>query len=90
MLRVTGMTVLGEAVLLVLDEDVMTLDVVVRVLGEAVLKLCEFVKAMMTDVVVGGGLVVLDESVMAVLFEIVLEELSEIVLEELDEVVMGV
>lgn len=90
MLRVTGMTVLGEAVLLVLDEDAMTLDVAVKVLGEAVLKLCEFVKAMMTGVVVGGGLVVLDESVMAVLFEIVLEELSEIVLEELDEVVMGV
>lgn len=85
------MTVLGEAVLLVLDEDVMTLDVAVKVLGEVVLKLCETVKAMMTDaVVVGGGLVVSDESVVAVLFEIVLEEQGEVVLEELDEVVMEV
>lgn len=92
-LTVAGMTVLGEAVLPEVDEGVMTLDEAVKVLGEVVLKLYESVEVMMSvavmmDVILEGGLVVPDESVMAVLSEVVLEELSEVVLEELDEAVI--
>lgn len=88
-LRVTGMAVLGEAALSEVGGGVMPLDEAVKVLDDFVLKPHEAVTVMM-DVVVEGGPVVPDVSVMAVLFEVVLEELNEVVLEELDEIVMQV
>lgn len=93
-LGVTEKSVLDEAVLLELDEDVMTLDGAVRVLGEVVLKPCKAVKIMiavpviMKDEALKWELVIFGESVIAVLLEAVLEEPCGLVEEGLDEVVM--